>query len=522
MFDFIAHIIGFKYFYNVEITPNNSLSNDQFLLQEAYDTLLKEHQKLQFDYQYLQQQLSELKRMIFGSKSERFVSSDTRQLDLFVEQLEVSDTKPESIEIAYKREKKTAEKQQPIRSSIPSHLPRIEEIIEPSEVSPNSKKIGEEVTEILEYNPSSIFVRRIVRPKYIVSEENNIVIAPLPSLPIPKGNAGAGLLAHIMVSKFVYHLPFYRQQQIFRSQQLDISRGTLSNWFNSTTKLLEPLYDTLQKELLKSNYLQVDESPIGVQDTSKKGKLHMGYHWVHHAPLERLVLFRYAPSRSKNVPEELLQEYNGAIQTDGYAGYANLNTKGNITLLACMAHARRYFEKALNEDAFRASYVLEQIQKLYAIERKARKRESSAEQRKRYRKLYAAPILDSLESWLKAQVLEVIPKSAIGKAIGYALKLWNKLKKYITDGHYEIDNNLVENTIRPLALGRKNYLFSGSHRAAQKAAMLYSLFASCKMNNIDPYNWLKDVLENIQEYKANRLHELLPNHRKIPQVNALN
>ena len=179
----------------------------------------------------------------------------------------------------------------------------------------------------------------------------------------------------------------------------------------------------------------------------------MGYHWVHHAPLERLVLFRYAPSRSKNVPEELLQEYNSAIQTDGYSGYVNLDTKGNITLLACMAHARRYFEKALNGDAFRASYVLEQIQKLYAIERKARKHESSAEQKKRYRKLYAAPILDSLERWLKAQVLEVLPKSAIGKAIGYALKLWGKLKKYINDGYYEIDNNLVENTIRPLALG---------------------------------------------------------------------
>ncbi|TSE03695.1 IS66 family transposase [Aquimarina algiphila] len=477
--------------------------------------MVKEHQKLQFDYQYLQQQLSELKRMIFGSKSERFVASDIEQLDLFVEQLEISDIKHESIEITYKREKKAEEKQQPIRSSIPSHLPRIEEIIEPAEISPNSKKIGEEVTEILEYNPSSIFVRRIVRPKYIVQEDTKIVIGALPSLPIPKGNAGAGLLSHIMVSKFVHHLPFYRQQQIFKSQHLDISRATLCNWFNATTKLLEPLYDTLQKELLQSNYLQIDESPIGVQDTSKKGKLHMGYHWVHHAPLERLVLFKYAPSRSKNVPEELLQEYNGTIQTDGYSGYTNLNTKGTITLLACMAHARRYFEKALNEDAFRASYVLEQIQKLYAIERKARKRESSAEQRKRYRKSYAVPILDSLESWLKAQVLEVLPKSAIGKAIGYTLKLWDKLKRYTIDGRYEIDNNLVENTIRPLALGRKNYLFSGSHRAAQKAAMLYSLFASCKINNIDPYCWLKDVLENIQEHKANRLHELLPNHWKI-------
>ncbi|GAA0725901.1 hypothetical protein GCM10009430_32250 [Aquimarina litoralis] len=220
--------------------------------------------------------------------------------------MEVSNTTPESIEVKYKREKQLIEKQQPIRSSLPSHLPRIEEIIEPSKVSPNSKKIGEEVAEILEYNPSSIFVRRIVRSKYIILEDNTIVIGSLPSFPIPKGNAGAGLLAHIMVSKFVHHLPFYRQLQIFKSQQFNISKGTLCNWFNATTKLLESLYDTLQKELLQSNYLQIDESPIGVQDTNKKEKLHMGYHWVHHAPLERLVLFKHAPNRSRNVPEDIL------------------------------------------------------------------------------------------------------------------------------------------------------------------------------------------------------------------------
>jgi len=373
-------------------------------------------------------------------------------------------------------------------------LPRIEETIEPDDILSESKKIGEEITEVLEYNPSSIFVRRIIRPKYILAEQERIVIAPLPSLPIPKGNAGAGLLAHIMVSKFVHHLPFYRQQQIFKSQHLDISKGTLCNWFNATTTLLEPLYDTLQKELLQSNYLQIDESPIGVQDITKKGKLHMGYHWVHHAPIERLVLFKYDPSRSRKVPEEVLQEYTGTIQTDGYSGYLNLKTKGSITLLACMAHARRYFEKALDNDASRASYVLEQIQRLYAMERKTRERKST------------------FEHWLKDQVLQVLPKSAIGKAIGYALKLWDKLKRYTMDGRYKIDNNLVENTIRPLALGRKNYLFSGSHKAAQKAAILYSFFASCKINTIDPYRWLKNVLENIQEYKSNQLSKLLPNY----------
>ncbi len=460
----------------------------------------------------MQQQLSELKRMVFGSKSERFISLDTGQLDLFVEQSQVSTIESESIEISYKREQQVVKKKQPVRSSLPSHLPRIEETIEPDDIISGATKIGEEITEVLEYNPSSVFVRRIVRPKYILAKQERIIVAPLPSLPIPKGNAGAGLLAHIMVSKFVHHLPFYRQQQIFKSQHIDIGKGTLCNWFNATTTLLEPLYDTLQKELLQSSYLKVDESPIGVQDTTKKGKLHMGYHWVHHAPIERLVLFKYDPSRSRKVPEEILQHYNGTIQTDGYSGYLNLKTKGSITLLACMAHARRYFEKALDNDASRASYVLEQIQDLYAMERKTKDRKSTFELIKRYRGLYAVPILNSLENWLKDQILQVLPKSAIDKAIGYTLKLWDKLKRYITDGRYKIDSNLVENTIRPLALGRKNYLFSGSHKAAQKAAILYSFFATCKINSIDPYSWLKDVLEKIQEYKANRLDELLPNN----------
>lgn len=490
-------------------------------LQEAYDTLSKAHQKLAFDYQYLQQQLSELKRLVFGSKSERFVATENGQLDLFVKESAIATkSDSDSIEITYKREQHIKPKQQPVRAALAAHLPRVEEIIEPEAIPIGAKKIGEEITEVLEYNPSSIFVRKIIRPKYVLPEQQGIVIGSLPSLPIPKGNAGAGLLSQILVNKFCYHLPFYRQQQIFKSQGVVLSEATICGWFNATTRLLVPLYDCLQKELLKSNYLQIDESPIGVQDTHKsaakskrkKGKLHMGYHWVHHAPIEGLVLFKYDPSRSKKVPETMLQEYNGTIQTDGYSGYLNLTIKGSIRLLACMAHARRYFEKALDNDASRASYVLEQIQKLYAIERKSRERSINSETRLRYRKLYAIPILTTLGVWLQQQTFQVLPKSAIGKAISYTLKLWTKLVAYTSDGIYEIDNNRIENTIRVLALGRKNYLFSGSHKAAQKAAMLYSFFATCKINNVDPYTWLKDVLDRISEHKANKLTELLPNN----------
>lgn len=473
----------------------------QFISIKEYELLLSENE-------YLKQQLQELKRMIFGSKSERFVPTDDFQLSLFDTKQEI--IKSEIQEINYTREKAKKEKKNAVRTKIPVHLPRIEEIIEPEDISDDSKKIGEEITEILEYNPAQVFVRKIIRPKYAKSNNEGIAIAELPSLPIPKGNAGASMLAHIMVSKFVDHLPYYRQIQIFKRQQLILSDSTLNGWFNATADLLEPLYDTLEKQLLQSDYIQADESPIGVQDSHKQGALHTGYQWVYRSPIDRLVFFKYHHSRERKAPENILQDFSGSLQTDGYHAYRNMKTKGEITLLACMAHARRYFEKALDNDKKRAEYVLTKIQYLYDIERKARERNINYKTRERYRKLYAQQVLSELEVWLKDNISQVLPKSAIGKAIAYTLNLWVKLKEYVNDGKYEIDNNLIENTIRPLALGRKNYLFAGSHKAAQRAAMMYSFFATCKINDIEPLAWLTDVLNRISEHKANKLSELLP------------
>jgi len=262
-----------------------------------------------------------------------------------------------------------------------------------------------------------------------------------------------------------------------------LSDSTLNGWFNAATDLLEPLYDTLQKLVLNSKYIQADESPIGVQDSHKKGTLQSGYQWVYRTPIERMVLFKYHHSRERKAPESMLQTFSGTLQTDGYQAYINMKTKGNIILLACMAHARRYFEKALDNDKKRAEYVLAQMQRFYEIERKTREREINFETRKRYRQLFAKPVLLELEKWLSENISQTLPKSAIGKAIAYTLNLWPKLKAYIDDGKYEIDNNLIENAIRPLALGRKNYLFAGSHKAAQRAAMMYSFFATCNMQN---------------------------------------
>jgi len=334
---------------------------DGLVSKAEYDHILSENQTLKA-------QLSELQRMIFGSRSERFIPSIDGQIDLFTGTALSEQEKQQKQEINYTRTVSSKQKQKPIRTEIPSHLPRIEEIIEPKEIEPGSKKIGEEITEILEYNPANIYVRKIIRPKYAKPNNTGVIIASMPSLPIPRSNAGAGMLAHISVSKFIDHLPFYRQIQIFKRQNLNLSASTIGGWFNATCTLLEPLYDALEKQVLyNSHYLQADESPIGVQDSHKKGALHQGYMWLFRNPKNSLVLFVYNKGRSRAAPEEVLKNFTGTLQTDGYKVYQSLNTKGDITLLGCMAHARRYFEKALDNDKSRSAYVLKQIQRLYAI-----------------------------------------------------------------------------------------------------------------------------------------------------------
>jgi len=459
----------------------------------------------------LKRELAELKRLIYGAKSERFIPVDPKQGVLFDIPAE-EPVESEKVEITYTRKKKE-EKKQALRLELPAHLPRVEEIIEPENLPHDAKKIGETITEILEFEEATIYVRRIIRPKFIVSsddEQTQIVVAELPSLPIPKGNAGPGLLAYILISKFVDHLPFYRLAQIFKRQDVIIAESTMGGWFNASCKLLELLYELLKQKILSGEYIQADETPIPVQTKDKPGSTHKGYHWVYHDPVNRLVLFDYQKTRSREGPDELLANYKGYLQTDGYTAYNNLRNGANIQQLACMAHARRKFEHALDNDKERAQKALTLIQQLYAIERKAKEDELNFDQIKQLRQIESEPILMELETWLKSEVHQVLPKSAIGSAISYTLTLWPRLKRYTENGSFQIDNNLIENSIRPVALGRKNYLFAGSHDAAQQAAVIYSLLATCKMNGIEPSAWLKNTLSKIADHPVNKLEQLLP------------
>ena len=465
----------------------------------------------------LRDELDQLKRLIFGSRHERFISTvspDQLSLDIPIQQKEQSG--PVLLQtIQYQRKKASkpdTEKVQTGRMALPASLPREEEVIEPKADVTGWTRIGQEITEELERIPGKLFVRQYLRPKYINPLTGEIVIGELPVRPIDKGIAGPGLLAQIVIDKYVDHLPIYRQVQRFEREGMRLPISTLADWISGTCHLLEPLYEVHRKQVLNSNYLQADETPIKVMDKDKKGATHRGYHWVYHAPVNRLVLFDYREGRGREGPNECLQDFSGFLQTDGYAVYEDFNKRSGITLLHCMAHARRMFDQALDNDKQRAEYVLTEMQKLYAVEQMGRDKSLSMEELHTLRQEQAIPILENIKVWMMNTYPEVLPESTIGKAIGYSLKRWDKLSLYTTDARLEIDNNLVENAIRPVAIGRKNYLFAGSHDGARRAAMLYSFLGTCKINNVNPFEWLRDILRRIPSHSVNRLQQLLPNN----------
>ena len=468
----------------------------------------------------LEQQLGQLQKMIFGSRHERYVPAENHPSQLTlgmqtetVAACNVADAK----KITYVRSNTTIEQkplQHPGRMKLPEHLRREEIIIEPTEDISACKKMGVEITEVLEYAPGELFVKQYKRIKYAKPDGEGILIGELPIRPLEKTIAGASLLAQIVIDKYADHLPLHRQMQRFERGGVKLSYSTLTDWIGSTCKLITPLYNALKAEVLQSKYLHVDETPIKVLDKEKKGASHRGYYWVYHNSTEKIVFFDYQPGRGREGPMDILENFTGYLQTDGYAVYDVFDKAENITLIHCMAHARRMFNEALENDAARAGYAMEQIQSLYTIERICKEERLNFAEIKEVRQQKSVPILQSLGEWMKQQYMQVTPKSAIGKALAYSIQRWKSLSHYTENGILNIDNNPVENSIRPVALGRKNYLFCGSHEAAQRSAMLYSLLGTCKMHGIEPYAWLKSTLEKIAAHPINRIQELLPHNNK--------
>lgn len=449
--------------------------------------------------------------MIFGTKSERFVpAAHPAQLNLLEEP--ASESQSEETIIVDRHERKKKKEKHPVRQLLPASLPREVTVIYPEGFDQDSaeKPIGEEVTEILEEIPGRLFVKKIVRPKYASRTGEGVVIAELPSRPIEKGLFGTLLLTRIIIEKYCDHLPLYRQLERMKRAGIKLAYSTLADVPAQIGQLLEPLYNELVKQVLSSKYIGVDETPHPVLDKDVKNKTHRGYFWVYQAVEQRLVLFDYKPGRGKNGPAELLKNFKGYLQTDGYQVYEDYGKRDNITLVGCMAHARRYFQKALDSHRDKAQHVIEQLQKVYAVEREIKERNLPENEIVVLRKEKSAPVLTEIKQWLDDHLYSVTPQSPLGKAIGYMHSRWENLTRYLNEGFLQIDNNLVENAIRPTVLGRKNYLFSGSHEAAQRSAMFYSFVGSCKMNGVNPEEWLADVLDKIKETKTSQLSTLLP------------
>lgn len=491
----------------MEAIADKNPTYDELLAQNAL--LQPENAALRSRVAYLEQELAQLKRLLFGQKRERFIPADNHQMVIALDDEPQPAPTPETEEIAYTRRKKP-EKNKPSRNALPAHLPRDVVVIEPEEDTSGMQKIGEEITEELEYTPATLRVTRFIRPKYARPNGDGVVIAALPNRPIEKGKAGPGLLAYVTISKFVDHLPLYRQSQMLKRQGVEIPRSTLGDWVTAVCDILEPLHALHRDKTLTASYLMADETPIRVLDYHQKGKSHLGYYWAYYDPLGKQVLFDYRQGRGREGPKACLKNFTGLLQTDGWQAYEVFEDSEEIVLFSCWAHARRKFSEAMENDPERANYALVEIQKLYKIEREAREDVLSHAARRKLRQEHALPILKELETWLRHNHLTTLPESRIGKAITYALKRWDKLVRYVEYGQVEIDNNLVENAIRPIALGRKNYLFAGSHEGARRAAMLYSLLATAKLHGIEPFAWLRDVLDRIADHPHKRLADFLP------------
>jgi transposase len=373
--------------------------------------------------------------------------------------------------------------------------------------------IGKEVTEELECEPARFFIRRYIRYKYAHPSQEGVSIGALPERVIDKGIAGASLLASILVDKYMDHLPLYRQKQRFAREDIPIASSTLEGWAKQALERLEPLYQQLLFDIKAKGYLQADETPIKVLESNKKGACHKGWYWVYHSPLDKMVLFDYRPTRG-GAGAHVLDKFKGYLQSDGYIVYEKIGARQQVVHLACWAHARREFDRALGNDAQRAGIALLYIQLLYAVERKAREENMEAPAIKQLRLEKSLPVLNALGKWMVEEVKQTLPKSQIGKAMNYCINRWDALCAYLYDGELQIDNNLVENAIRPVALGRKNYLFAGSHEAAQRAAMIYSFFAICKKHEVNPYQWLKYTLENIMTINHKNIADLYPQNFK--------
>jgi transposase len=476
----------------------------------------------------LQTMIAHLRRMQFGRKSEK-IDRHVEQLELELEELE-SAKAARLEELQRKLEPAKAADvaviRKPVRRPLPNHLPREVETHMPAgqgcpACGAELNKLGEDVSEVLEWVPASFKVIRHVRPKMCCSKCDVIVQAEAPSRPIARGLAGAGLLAHVLVSKYCDHLPLHRQSEIYAREGVELQRSTLADWVGSASKLLEPLNEALRKHVMSAAKLHADDTPVPVLEPGK-GRTKTGRLWVY-ARDERpagqktapAVWFAYTPDRSGKHPNQHLAKFKGTLQADAYAGFNRLYDSGDVNEAACWAHVRRkFFDIEQAHASPLAGDALKRIAELYAVESEIRGH--PPDERKQIRQARSVPLIASLHDCMQHTLAKVSRKSDIAGAIRYALGRWPALLRYCDDGLLEIDNNAAERALRAVAIGRKNYLFAGSDAGGERAAAMYSLIGSAKLNGLDPETYLRHVLACIADHPISRIHELLPWHADLP------
>jgi transposase len=495
-----------------------ALPDDVDTLRRMVRTLAAERVNLtaaQAEIERLRLIVQKLQRSQFGRRAER-LDDDQLQLgfdDLHADIARVEATLPPSAA--------KAPRSRPDRPSLPAHLPREDIRLDPEhQACPCCggvlHAIGETVSEMLDHVPARLRVIRICRPRYGCRECGTIHQAPAPERPIAKGLASPALLAHVLVAKYCDHLPLYRQSQIFARHGVEIDRSTLANWVGGACWWLEPLQARLAAHVFGSTKLFADDTPIPVLDPGR-GRTKTGRLWVY-ARDDRpwggadppAAVYFYSPDRRAERPATHLQDFRGVLQVDGYAGFERLTTPGNIVLAACWAHARRkFYEVHQATDSPIAAEALRRIAELYAIETSIRGQTSTG--RKSARQAKSLSLVNAMKVWLETQLTHIPPRSGLADAIRYALTRWSALGLFLDDGRIELDNNTVERAIRPIALGRKNHLFAGSDGGAARWAIVASLLATAKLNDVEPFAYLKDLLERLPKgYPMSRLDDLLP------------
>lgn len=497
------------------------LPTDVSILQQMVLTLLGQIDDLNGQLYYL-------KRQLFGKKSEKLDPAQRLLFENLYDEIKAKveeQRSPKTDPVKKVRKKKNANHKG--RKPLPADLPRKTIDIDPSEdqkvcsVCHNEKqRIGTEITEVLEYVPASFFVKQYARHKYGCKKcESDISIGQLPPRAIDKGIAGEGLLAHIITSKYCDHLPLNRLEGIFKRHDVDINVSTMCDWVGKSADLLVPLVLRMHGKILQSPKINTDDTPIPIKSKKRRGSTYNGYLWVY-IDDKGNVVFDFTPNRSREGPIKFLGDYCGFVQADAYSGYDEFFRKGNATEVGCHSHARRKFEYALDSDPVRAARMMVLWGRLYEIESRAKQENYSSVQLLRARQEEAKPVLEEIKSALDEYRDQVLPKNPMGKAITYALNQWEALNRYIENPILDIDNNLSERTLRMVVIGRKNYMFAGSEAGAQRAAIIYSLVASCKLNGHDPFVYFRDILRRVSTHPANKIDELLPSNWKKPDSNV--